>query len=60
MHFWGLNLEDDGRYRHGSKPLLTLLDKAEIKPDARVHADRAYCSQTRWVRIQQGTALVRN
>jgi IS5 family transposase len=28
-----------------SKPLLTLLDKAGIKPDVRVHADKAYCSQ---------------
>ncbi len=30
---------------HDSKPLLTLLDKAEIKPGARVHADKAYCRQ---------------
>lgn len=30
---------------HDSKPLTTLLDKANIKPDIRVHADKAYCSQ---------------
>ena len=26
-------------------PMLTLLDKATIKPDARIHGDKAYCSQ---------------
>jgi IS5 family transposase len=31
--------------QHDSKPLLTLLDKAEIKPGTRGHADKAYCSQ---------------
>ena len=30
---------------HDSKLLLTLLDKAEIVPGTRVHADKAYCSQ---------------
>jgi IS5 family transposase len=30
---------------HDSRPLLTLLDKAGIKPGTRVHADKAYCSQ---------------
>lgn len=30
---------------HDSKPLLSLLDKANIKPGTRIHADKAYCSQ---------------
>ncbi|MBA3755276.1 MAG: transposase [Nitrosomonas sp.] len=30
---------------HDSKPLLTLFDKAGIKPGNRVHADKTYCSQ---------------
>ena len=30
---------------HDSKLLLTLLDKTEIVPGTRVHADKAYCSQ---------------
>src|SRR5687768_17394537 len=30
---------------HDSKPLLRLLDKAEVEAGARVHADKAYCSQ---------------
>jgi IS5 family transposase len=30
---------------HDSKPLLDLLDKANIRPGVRVHADRAYSSQ---------------
>ncbi len=31
--------------QHDSKPMLSLLDKASIKPGARVHTDKAYCSQ---------------
>ncbi|TXI18214.1 MAG: IS5 family transposase [Nitrosomonas sp.] len=30
---------------HDSKPLLDLLDKADIRPGTRVHADKAYSSQ---------------
>ncbi|MCC8996343.1 MAG: transposase [Nitrosomonas sp.] len=30
---------------HDSKPLLDLLDKANIQPGTRIHADKAYCSQ---------------
>ncbi len=30
---------------HDSKPLLSLLDKANIQPSVRVHADKAYSSQ---------------
>ncbi len=30
--------------QHVSKPMLSLLDKAAIKPGARVHTDKAYCS----------------
>lgn len=30
---------------HDSEPLTTLLNKANIKPGIRVHADKAYCSQ---------------
>ncbi|MFO1289616.1 MAG: IS5 family transposase [Nitrosomonas sp.] len=30
---------------HDSKPLLDLLDKANIQPDTRIHADKAYSSQ---------------
>ena len=30
---------------HDSKPLLGLLDKANIQPGTRIHADKAYCSQ---------------
>jgi IS5 family transposase len=30
---------------HDSKPLLDLLDKANIQPGARIHADKAYSSQ---------------
>ena len=29
---------------HDSKPLLGLLDKADIQPGTRIHADKAYCS----------------
>lgn len=29
---------------HDSKPLRTLLDKAEIEEGTRIHADKAYCS----------------
>ena len=30
---------------HDSKPLLDLLDKANIQPETRIYADKAYCSQ---------------
>lgn len=30
--------------QHDSKPMLSSLDKAAIKPGARVHTDKAYCS----------------
>ena len=30
---------------HDSKPLLDLLDQANIQPGTRIHADKAYCSQ---------------
>lgn len=30
---------------HDSKPLLGVLDKANIQPGTRIHADKAYCSQ---------------
>lgn len=38
-------VETTAANRHDSRPLLTLLDKAGIKPGTRVHADKAYCSQ---------------
>lgn len=38
-------VETTAANQHDSKPLLTLLDKAEIKPGTRVHVDKAYCSQ---------------
>ena len=38
-------VETTAANQHDSKPLLTLLDKAEIEPGTRIHADKAYCSQ---------------
>ncbi len=40
-----LAVETTAANQHDSKPLLTLLDKAEIEPGTRIHADKAYCSQ---------------
>ncbi|WP_231990430.1 transposase [Nitrosomonas ureae] len=37
---------------HDSKPLLDLLDKANIQPGVRVHADRAYSSQKHRVALK--------
>lgn len=38
-------VETTAANQHDSKSMLALLDKAEIKPGARVHGDKAYCSQ---------------
>ena len=38
-------VETTAANQHDSKPMLDLLDKAAIKPGARIHADKAYCSQ---------------
>ncbi len=38
-------VETSAANQHDSKPMLALPDKAEIKPGARVHADKAYGSQ---------------
>lgn len=40
-----LAVETTAANQHDSKSLLALLDKAEIEPGIRVHADKAYCSQ---------------
>ncbi len=40
-----LAVETTAANQHDSKPPLTLLDKAEIEPGTRIHADKAYCSQ---------------
>ena len=40
-----LAVETTAANQHDSKPLLTLLDKAEIEPGTRIHADKAYYSQ---------------
>ena len=40
-----LAVETTAANQHDGKPLLTLLDKAEIEPGTRIHADKAYCSQ---------------
>jgi transposase, IS5 family len=40
-----LAVETTAANQHDSKPMLTLLGKAEVKPGARIHGDKAYCSK---------------
>ncbi|UJP02421.1 MAG: transposase [Nitrosomonas sp.] len=40
-----LTVETTAANCHDSKPLLGLLDKTNIQPGIRIHADKVYCSQ---------------
>ncbi len=39
-------VETTAANRHNSQPLISLVDKAALKKGSRVHADKAYCSQS--------------